>query len=160
MRPSNRTPNLRRSDANRLAKPPVDNLGLLGPKEPCAGPRLLSVGHVSMVVMSRSPDEAQNKAPRPLRPKDLFSESASGDAVIVSMRVTFVETKTTKSGQPWAVLNGQWRRHNLRCLVFPGLWATLEPPVQGEAVVVRGNLSYRDGEPVVWVLNLTTIALV
>lgn len=118
------------------------------------------MGHVNMLVMSRSPDEAQTKSPRPLRPKDLFGEPARGDTVIVSMLVTFVDTKSTKSGQPWAVLNGQWRRHNLRCLVFPGLWATLEPPLQGEAVVVRGKLSHRGGQPVIWVLDLTTIALV
>jgi hypothetical protein len=113
-----------------------------------------------MTRMVLSPAQAPSGPPRTLQPRDLFTDRATDDAVVVSMRTKSVHIKSTKAGQPWAVLEGQWRGHRLRCVVFPRAWATLERPSPGDAVVVGGKLAFRDGQPVIWVLAMTTISLV
>jgi hypothetical protein len=74
------------------------------------------------------------------------------------MRTKFVDLKSTKAGAPWAVLECQWRGHWLRCVVFPRAWAIFERPSPGDAVLVRGELAFRDGQPVICVLELNTIS--
>ena len=109
--------------------------------------------------MAPLPVQAPSGRTRPLRPRDLFDEATSGEAVTVSMRTRFVDLKSTKAGDPWAVLEGRWRGHRLRCVAFPTLWATVEPPAPGDAVIVRGQLRFRDGQPAIWVQELTRISL-
>ena len=109
--------------------------------------------------MTTLPVQALPGPTRPLRPRDLFDEHASGDTVSVTMRAKFIDVKATKAGQPWAVLEGQWRGHRLRCVVFPTRWAVVEQPSPGDAVVVVGKLWVREGEAAVWVQSLTRISL-
>lgn len=118
----------------------------------------VSVTNVRMLFMPRSLAGDPTEPPRPLRPKDLFDERTGGVVVIVSLRVTFVDERLTKSGHSWAVLIGQWRRHSLRCIVFPTLWAALEHPSLGDAVVIRGEISFREGQAVIWVHDMTEMS--
>lgn len=75
------------------------------------------------------------------------------------MRATLVHIRSTKLGKPWAVLEGQWRGHCLRCVVVPSKWATVDLPTPGDGVVVCGKLWSHDGQGVIWVLTLTAISL-
>ena len=125
---------------------------------PCALRPPVSVATVRMPIMAHSPAQTPSGPPRPLLPRDLFEGGADGDAVIVSLRIIVVDMKTTQSGYPWAVLEGQWRGHRLRCIAFPTTWAQIRQPSPGDAVVVNGKLSVREGQPVVWVMALTTIS--
>lgn len=109
--------------------------------------------------MAPLPVQAPSGRARPLGPRDLFDEATSGDAVTVSTRTRFIELKSTKAGDPWAVLEGGWRGHRLRCVVFPTLWATVEQPAPGDAVIVCGQLRFREGQPAIWVQELTRISL-
>ena len=109
--------------------------------------------------MALLPVHAPSGGTRPLRPRDLFDEAAGGDVVKVSMRARSVELKSTKDGDPWAVLEGRWRGRLLRCVVFPTLWAMVDPPAPGDAVVVCGQLLFREGQPVIWVQELARISM-
>lgn len=102
--------------------------------------------------------QVPTEPPRPLRPSDLFAEESDGDAVSVPLRTKFVEFKSTEAGEPWAVLEGQWRGHRLRCVVFPRAWATLERPSPGDTVLVSGELAFRDGQAIVWVRHMNVIS--
>lgn len=75
------------------------------------------------------------------------------------MTVTTVNLRQTKAGQPWAILQGQWRGHRLRCLVFPNAWARVPQPLPGDAIVVRGKIAFRDGDAVIWALDLAKFSL-
>lgn len=112
---------------------------------------------VKMPTMARSPAQAPSGPPRPLCPRDLFGGRADGDAVTVSMRTSVVEMKTTRAGHPWAVVEGQWPGHRLRCIVFPKTWAQIQQPSPGDAVVVNGKLSFREGQPVAWVMAFSRV---
>jgi hypothetical protein len=47
-----------------------------------------------------SPAQAPSGPPRTLQPRDLFTDRATDDAVVVSMRTKSVNIKSTKAGQP------------------------------------------------------------
>lgn len=111
-----------------------------------------------MPSMVSSPPQVPEDPPRPLKPRDLFAEDSKGAAVSASLRATFITTKSTKSGEPWAVIDGVWRGRRLRCVVFPRAWATLQRPSPGDAVVVSGVLAYRDGQAIVWVRQMNVIS--
>ena len=95
---------------------------------------------------------------QPLRPRDLFDEAADGAAVSLSMKVSRVIPRTTTAGIPWALFDGVWRGHQLRCVLFPTVWATVENAQSGDVAVIQGILSRRDGRAVVMVLDLTRMS--
>ena len=103
---------------------------------------------------------AKALASRALRPQDLFDEDADGTPVNFSMRLVTVSERFTRAGEPWALLDGRWRGLRLRCLVFPTRWAATDHPSPGDAVVVRGQLSVREGNAVVWAKDLVRLSLV
>jgi hypothetical protein len=75
------------------------------------------------------------------------------------MRATRVDIKLTKAGQPWAVLEGRWRGLRLRCVVFPTMWAKVDKPEPGDAVVMDGELLFGEEQAIVWVKRLTKLSL-
>ena len=98
---------------------------------------------------------------RPLTVADLTDRTRDGDLVRLSLRLVRVLPRRTPAGLGWAVLHGSWRGRNVRCVVFPAQWAQVAvKPHSGDGVVLRGILSFRDGEPCIRVLHLTRIALV
>lgn len=125
--------------------------------------RLRWAGYVRAVrhdaCMAAIPDQTQREPARALRPRDLFDEQSNGDPVSVTMRATSVVIRATEAGKPWAVLEGLWRGHRLRCLVAPTKWAAVEHPANGDGVIVSGRLRVCQGQAVVWVHSLTSIAL-
>ena len=96
----------------------------------------------------------------PLTPRHLFDEGAAGASVSLSMRVKHVSQRTTTDGIPWAVIAGVWRGHQLKCVAFPTVWASIDRAQAGDVAVIEGTLARRDGHAVILVRDLSRIGLV
>lgn len=112
-----------------------------------------------MTSMSH-PGAPPGQSPQPLRPQTLFDPAADGVAVSLSMKVLRVIPRTTTDGIPWAIIDGVWRGHQLRCVAFPTVWASVEKAQPGDVAVIQGTLSRKDGRAVVRVLDLARLRLV
>lgn len=97
-----------------------------------------------------------NPAPdvRPLVPRDLVNQAQDGALVTLAMKVQTIHHRKTSLGREWAVIDGLWRGHSLRCVAFPNLWEVTDHPHTVDGITVRGQLSYRDAVPTVWVHHL------
>ena len=92
--------------------------------------------------------------------RDLNPLIGCGKSVDLKVRVVEVLSRSTPAGDPWSVVVGVWRGRTVRCVVFPTIWALLvEHPSVGDGAVVRGILNFRDGQPVVQVLDLIRLRL-
>jgi hypothetical protein len=121
----------------------------------------LSVVPTTMMAMTGQQTAAPGQGYRPLETADLFDGARDGDLVRLSLRLTRVAPRRTPAGLGWAVLHGTWRGREVRCVAFPKQWAEVpDHPSVGDGVVVRGILSFRDGEASVRVLHLARIGLV
>jgi len=110
--------------------------------------------------MTEQPAALRQEA-RPLEAVDLLDGARDGDMVRLSLRLTRVALRRTPAGLGWAVLRGTWRGRDVRCVVFPKQWAQVgAQPSEGDGVVVRGTLSFRDGQASIHVLHLARIGLV
>lgn len=105
------------------------------------------------------PGAPPGQSPQPPRPQDLFNQAADGAAVSLSMKVLRVIPKTTPDGLPWAIIDGVWRGHQLRCVAFPTVWASVDKAQPGDVAFIQGTLSRRDGRAVVRVLDLARLRL-
>lgn len=103
----------------------------------------------------------RRQAYRPLETADLTDRTRDGDLVRLSLRLVRISPRRTPAGLGWAVLHGSWRGREVRCVAFPTQWAQMEgKPGSGDGVVLRGVVSFRDGQPCIRVLHLTRLALV
>ena len=99
-----------------------------------------------MTSMS-NPEASQGARIRPLRPSDLFDQAAEGAAISLSIRVLRVIPRTTTAGLPWAIVDGAWRGHELRCVAFPAVWAQVEKPQPRDLAVIQGTTPAPPGVP-------------
>ena len=89
------------------------------------------------------PEDRPCRCFEPLRPRHLFDEGAVGGSVSLTMRVKHVSYRTTTDGIPWAVIAGEWHRHQLTCVAFPTVWALVDHAKAGDVAVIKGNLTQR-----------------
>ena len=107
-----------------------------------------------------NPGAPSGQSPQPLRPRDFSDQAADGAAVSLSLRVLRVIPRTTAEGIPWAILDGVWHGHQLRCVAFPTVWASVEKTQRGDVAIIQGTLSRREGRVIVRVLDLARLRLV
>lgn len=121
----------------------------------------MSVLGNTMAVVTGQRAARPRQAYRPLETADLTDRTRDGDLVRLSLRLVRVSLRRTPAGLGWAVLHGSWRGREVRCVAFPAQWAQIEAkPSSGDGVVLRGLVSFRDGQPCIRVLHLTRLALV
>lgn len=114
-----------------------------------------------MILVTEQPAAVPRQGYRPLEVGDLFDGARDGDLVRLSLRLTSLTPRRTPAGLRWTVLHGVWRGREVRCVVFPKQWSEVgDQPREGDGVVVRGILSFRDGQASVRVRHLVRIGLV
>lgn len=65
----------------------------------------------------------------------------------------------TSRGVPWGVLTFDWiSGQEVRCPLFPVLWAVTAPLAVGHTYRVVGTVSFRDGTPVIGIVAIATSA--
>ena len=72
-------------------------------------------------------------------------------------RLVSVDLRHTQNGQSWATLDLSWRGRPIRAVVFPSQWRVLRvvPDLEvGQPYVVIGSVAFREGDPVLKVLEL------
>ncbi len=79
---------------------------------------------------------------------DLTDAPAEGDKVIACGIVTLKQNKTTKNGDAMAFLTLEDRAGSIEVVVFPKLFAEIEPLLHlDSAICVQGKISLRDDPP-------------
>lgn len=119
-----------------------------------------TVGGTSNDDDMSEPEGRPSQCLAPLRPRHLFDEDAIHASVSLSMRVEHVSHRMTTDGIPWAVIAGMWHRHQLKCVAFPTIWASVDRPKAGEVAVIEGSLARRDGHALILVRDVWRMRLV
>src|SRR5450759_2514263 len=74
---------------------------------------------------------------------------------VFDARLVRIEPRITSGGLPWGVLTFEWLLdHELRCPLFPTLWATTPTLFTGRTYRVAGTVSFRDRTPAIRVLAI------
>jgi deoxyinosine 3'endonuclease (endonuclease V) len=92
-----------------------------------------------------------------LCPDDLKFAPGEGPPRRLRCRLVTVDVRNTQHGQSWATLDLSWRGRPLRAVVFPSQWRALRAVRDvevGHDYVVIGCIAFREGEPVLKVLEL------
>ena len=75
---------------------------------------------------------------------------------VFDARLVRIEPRITSGGLPWGVLTFEWlSEHELRCPLFPTLWATTPMLFTGRTYRVVGTVSFRDLTPAIRVLGIS-----
>lgn len=91
----------------------------------------------------------------PLRLRDLTEPTRTDTPRVFDGRLIQVEPRTTSRGVRWGVLTFSWvAGQELRCPLFPNLWAVLAPPVVGKTYQVTGRVAFRDGAPAIGIVAI------
>ena len=90
-----------------------------------------------------------------LRVRDLSEPASAGIPRVFDARLVRIEPRITSLGLPWGVLTLEWLSdHELRCPLFPTLWATTPTLFLGRTYRVVGTVSFRDLTPAIRVLAI------
>ena len=90
-----------------------------------------------------------------LRGSDLSEPASAGMPRVFDARLVRIEPRITSGGLPWGVLTFEWlSAHELRCPLFPTLWATTPTLFTGCTYRVVGTVSFRDRTPAIRVLGI------
>ena len=98
----------------------------------------------------------------PLCPDDLKFAPGERPARRLRCRLVAVDVRHTQHGQSWATLDLSWRGRPLRGVVFPSQWRAVRnvPDLEvGRHYVVIGSITFREGDPVLKVIELQEQAL-
>jgi len=93
----------------------------------------------------------------PLCPDDLKFAPGERPPRRLRCRLVAVDLRHTQHGQSWATLDLSWRGRPLGAVVFPSQWRALRnvPDLEvGRHYVVIGSISFREGDPVLKVMEL------
>jgi len=91
----------------------------------------------------------------PLRLRDLTEPTSTDMPRTFGGRLIRIERRTTSRGLRWGVLTFRWvAGHELRCPLFPTLWAATAPPVVGRTYQVTGKVAFRDGAPAIGIVAI------
>jgi hypothetical protein len=92
-----------------------------------------------------------------LSPDDLKFAPGERPPRRLRCRLLAVDVRHTQHGQSWATLDLSWRGRPLRAVVFPSQWQALRAVRDvevGHDYVLVGSIAFREGDPVLKVLEL------
>src|SRR5215217_6676517 len=92
-----------------------------------------------------------------MRPDDLKLSPGPTPPRRLRCRLLAVDVRRTRQGQSWARLDLSWRGRVIQAVVFPAQWRALRavPDLEvGSSYVVVGSVAFREGVPVIQVLEL------
>src|SRR5687768_13594735 len=91
----------------------------------------------------------------PLRLSDLCEPRAPDTPRSFRGPMVRIEPRVTVHGVPWGVLTFGWvADQELRCPLFPTLWAATAPLEVGCGYHVVGRVTFRDGAPAIGIVAI------